>query len=56
MPEDLPVWFRIFDDDRNLYFEGRMDCADFEPLDDLGRAYGATTLKYREPGKPWVQL
>lgn len=56
MPEDLPVWFRVFDDDRNLYFEGRMDTADFEPLDDLGRAYGATTLKYREPGKPWIQL
>jgi hypothetical protein len=56
MPEDLPVWFRIFDGDRNLYFEGRMDEASFAPLDDLGAAYGATELKYREPGKPWIIL
>lgn len=59
MTEDqLPVWFRVFDGDGNLYFEGKMAMADFEPLDELGRAYGATELKYRDPadGNVWRVL
>jgi len=41
--------FRMYDDDANLYFEGKIhgNFAGFEPLDDLGMpGYGCTTIKY----------
>ena len=52
--------FRIFDDDGELYCQGRIigEYDGFEPLDDYGRpALGATEIHYREgPNKVWKQL
>jgi hypothetical protein len=53
--QDLPVEFQLLDDDGNCYFLGRMQVADFDPLDDFGRSYGCTELRYRENGG-WHQL
>jgi hypothetical protein len=43
--------FRMFDDDGNLYYEGKSDDADseraFDPLDDYGTPNaGCTSIKY----------
>ncbi len=46
-PNSLPIKFRMYDDDGNLYYEGRMTEADFEPLDDFGRPdAGCTELRF----------
>jgi hypothetical protein len=45
--------FRLYDDDNNLYFEGRMcnACEGFEPLHELGYGYGCSYIKLFERGK-----
>lgn len=61
--------FRLRDDDNIVYFEGRIIVADpdehggeimFAPLEDLGRAYGAVDIQYRERtdagGTKWASL
>ena len=52
--------FRMYDDDGNLYYEGRYlgpnDETAFAPLDDLGTPdAGAVRIDYRE-GRKWVTL
>lgn len=41
--------FRLIDDDGEIYFYGRIvgDYNGFEPLDDLGTAYGCTVIEYK---------
>ena len=40
--------FRMFDDDGELYYEGRCTIESFAPLDDFGMPNaGCTTIKYR---------
>lgn len=47
---DMPVQWRAYDDDGNLYFEGIMQEHDFEPLDDFCMpGFGCTYLETREP-------
>lgn len=52
--------FRIYDDDGNLYCQGRIigEYDGFEPLDDYARpSLGATEIHYREgPNQVWQQL
>jgi hypothetical protein len=44
----FPYFFRLYDDDNELYFEGYSDDdSSFEPLDSIGQSYGCTGLKYR---------
>lgn len=41
--------WRMYDDDNNLYFEGKIygNFSGFEPLDDFGLGgYGCTTMRY----------
>lgn len=39
--------FRLFDDDRVMYFEGFSKKKwDFQPLDDFGISYGCTEIQY----------
>jgi len=46
-----PIKFRMYDDDGNLYYEGRMSGYDFDPLDDFGMPNaGCTYLKYLKGG------
>lgn len=52
--------FRMYDDDDNLYYEGRIagDYEGFEPLDDFGMPNaGAVSIKYpnRDTGE-WEEL
>lgn len=43
---DLPVRFHLYDDDGELYFKGRMEIEDFQPLDDFGTpGYGCTRIE-----------
>ena len=51
----LPIRFLLLDDDGKVYFSGRMATADFEPLDDFGRGFGCTELRYNEKGE-WKVL
>ncbi len=47
---DVGVAFRMYDDDHNLYYEGRIigDYEGFEPMDDYGTPNaGCTGIKYR---------
>lgn len=60
--------FRCLDDDRNVYFEGRLiieredpdDETDFHPLYDLGEGYGCVDIQYRTENEngdiKWVSL
>ena len=48
----LPIKFRLFDGDGELYFSGRMETADFHPLDEFGIDYGCTELKFYDPSNP----
>lgn len=51
--------FRMFDDDRNLSFIGKIigDYSGFEPLDDFGTPNsGCTGIQYRAKGKEWEWL
>jgi len=53
-PENMPVRFKMYDDDRQLYCEGRMMECDFDPLDDFGMGgLGCTELQYSKNGKPF---
>ena len=50
--------FRLYDDDGNLYFEGKIEgiYSGFEPLDDYGMgAYGCTAIRYLSEGK-WITI
>jgi hypothetical protein len=51
----LPHRFKIYDDDDELYYEGRSSRIDFEPLDWAMWDAGATRIDYLENGK-WVTL
>ncbi len=53
MMENYPVQFKLYDDDGELYYSGRMQAEDFEPLDNFGIGSGCTTLKYRQGNDPW---
>jgi hypothetical protein len=51
--------FRMLDDDRILYYEGRIigDYSGFEPLDDFGMPNaGCTTIQYRGKNGAWSDL
>lgn len=62
--KELPCEFRLYDDDGELYYEGK--CGDlsqydeehaFAPLDWAMSYSGCTTMQYREPGsKEWKLL
>lgn len=54
---ELAQAFRLLDDDRNVYYEGRSDDASsFEPLECFGAPNaGCTTIQYRERGR-WTDL
>ena len=43
---------QFFDGDGELYFLGRMETADFHPLDEFGIDYGCTELKFYDPSDP----
>lgn len=48
----LKYKFRLFDGDRNIYFEGIVAKNDsFEPLDFFGCEFGCTDLQYFENGR-----
>lgn len=54
---DLPVTFRMYDGDNNLYVEGKMFVEDFEPLDDYGLGgLGCTGVKTSVNGQPFAWL
>lgn len=47
---DLPVKFRLLDDDGGICYYGRMAGYGFDPLDDYGMpAAGCTELQYMNP-------
>lgn len=51
--------FRLYDDDHNLYYEGRIlhERSGFEPLDDYGTGNaGCTGIKYLQPNGEWEYL
>lgn len=52
--------FRMYDDDGVLYFEGvfcgNEETSGFEPLEDLGYAYGCTEIKYLNRNFEWESL
>jgi hypothetical protein len=51
-PDSGGTPFRLFDDDGNLYYEGRVfgDYEGFEPLDDFGTPNaGCTRIEYKNP-------
>jgi len=46
------IKFKMYDDDGELYYSGRMNRYDFDPLDDYGMPNaGATALHYFQDGK-----
>lgn len=54
--ERMIYQFRMYDDDGNLYYEGRSDDDNsgraFDPLDDYGTPNaGCTTIRYWNPDK-----
>ena len=46
----LPHSIRLYDDDGVLYFSGRTDRLDFDPLDWAAANCGCTELRYLEAG------
>ena len=49
--------FRIYDDDGELYYEGKSSSKSFDPLDDFGTPNaGATSIAYRNKSGEWVVL
>lgn len=61
--QGTPVqWFKMYDDDRNLYYRGVRTASDaeegFEPLDDFGTPNaGAVQIDYYNPvTKEWYTL
>ena len=54
---EMDVAFKLYDDDDNLYYEGFMQEADFDPLDDFGMPNsGCTYLMYSEGKGEGFQL
>ena len=54
---EMPIFFRMYDDDDVLYFEGVMEIEDFHPLDDFGMpAYGCTWMETSRDNKTFMQL
>lgn len=46
----MPYRFKVLDDDGTVYFWGVCsDDSSFEPLDDVGAAYGCTEIQYKNP-------
>lgn len=47
-PAEFTCKFRMLDDDRNVYYEGRADRnGTFDPLDDFGEPnFGCTIIQY----------
>lgn len=44
--------FKMYDDDRNLYYEGLSKINfSFDPLDEIGYSAGCTEIHYLEKGK-----
>lgn len=44
--------FRMFDDDKHLYYEGLSEAnSSFDPLDELGYSAGCTEIHYWENGQ-----
>jgi len=44
--------FKMYDDDRNLYYEGLSKANfSFDPLDEMGYGVGCTEIHYLENGK-----
>ena len=58
--EELPYRFKLFDDDGNLYYEGRSNDRDseeaFEPLDWSMFHAGCTSIEYLQDNGSWEQL
>lgn len=51
---ELTVRFRMFDDDKHLYYEGRSKEIGFEPLDDFGMPNaGCTYIEYLNNEGQW---
>jgi hypothetical protein len=51
---ELKHKFQMYDDDDNLYYEGRSDEVDFGPLDDFGMPNaGCTYIKYKNENGVW---
>jgi hypothetical protein len=57
---DYPFRFQLFDDDGNLYYEGRSTTCDdeaaFDPLDWAEADSGCTYIEYQQPNGKWEQL
>ena len=54
---ELPFKFRMKDGDGEVYYEGRSDEEDFDPLDDLGTPdAGCTSIEYLQPNGEWQEL
>ena len=55
--DHLPVRFKMYDDDGELYYEGRMEIEDFHPLDDFGMPNsGCTELWYSKNNQAFKLL
>jgi hypothetical protein len=55
-PMALPVRFKLYDDDEELYYEGRCDEDDFDPLDWAMAHAGCTIMKTSRGGLPFEIL
>lgn len=57
---DLPHRFQLFDDDGNVYYEGRSSSADdddaFDPLDWAESDSGCTYIEYQQADGTWEIL
>ena len=57
---ELPYRFKLYDDDGNLYYEGRSDDRDsedaFEPLDWAIDNSGCIWIEYLQDSGEWEQL
>jgi hypothetical protein len=51
----LPFEFRLLDDDGNVYYVGRANDQDFDPLDWAKGYAGCTEIQFRN-GKQWETL
>ena len=54
--KELPFLFKIYDDDGELYYEGRSDEEEFEPLDWATWNAGATEIHYKQEDGSWARL
>lgn len=53
---DLPHHWRAYDDDGELYYEGRASEESFDPLDWARWDAGAVEIRYRQPNGRWEEL